>query len=92
MKSSFAVVLGVVLLVSAVVGTYVLTSRHAVERFVSTHSVMQWVKDPNTGVYYYGWYSADGTAFNSTVTAPANHRMGDVQPSILPVYFWERVR
>lgn len=57
----------------------------------SKNNVLRWVRDPNTGTQYYGWYEPDGAAFNYVATASRNHRMGNVQDNVVPAHRWVQV-
>lgn len=55
------------------------------------NNVLRWVRDPNVGTLYYGWYENDGSAFNYVATASRNHRMGNVAESNVPAHRWVQV-
>ena len=55
------------------------------------NNVLRWVRDPNLGAYYYGWYEPDGSAFNYVATSSRNHRMGNVADTNVPAHKWVQV-
>lgn len=55
------------------------------------NNVLRWVRDPNLGTYYYGWYEQDGSAFNYVASAARNHRMGNAADTLVPVHKWVQV-
>lgn len=57
----------------------------------SKNNVLRWVRDPNTGSLYYGWYSESGDVFNCVGVASFNNRMGDTRNINVPVVMWKRV-
>lgn len=55
------------------------------------NNVLRWVRDPNLGTLYYGWYSEDSSVFNCVGTSSLNKRMGNVQNTNVPVVMWQHV-
>jgi hypothetical protein len=106
MKNVLLVVSAVLVVVALVVGGFLVSYKHTkkhgccVDKTCTTNcdcpctkanNVLRWVKDPNLGTLYYGWYEADGSAFNYIATASRNNRMGYVPETNVPAHKWVQV-